>query len=135
MGNCTVPTNCNQVCGTLKRMKEVFLINDEFYKNPFILSKVLKIRGFVKAMYYRRRFKLLHAKELNITFNHKDKPGAVIDLDKHPIILCNNILEIEKTLGSYNFDEKYYFKASIQRNLRKYCLVLPDNSIYHGYYN
>jgi len=135
MGTCSLPTNCNQVCGTIKRMKEVFFYNDELYRNPFILSKIKMLQAHIKGRFFRYKFKLLHASELNIAFNPKNKPGTDLDLENYPIILTKNIQEMEERLGTFKFNEKEYYNTIFKKNLRKFSLMMSDQTIYCGYYN
>jgi len=135
MGGCSISKNCNSVCGGLKKMTDVFLFNDEIYKNNRTLAKIKQIQSNYKGYRFRHKFKLLLSKNLNTTFLLKQKPGIDININTHPIILTKNIIDMENILGPFKFNEKDFSKTVKAKNLRRFCLMYPDNSIYDGYYN
>ena len=133
MGNCALQGNCsksycNQNCCKNHNQKMMINLEDLTYNEPYYLDKFKKIQSFYKGYRVRKNVK----GKLNFIGGSIGIPiGKEYDIIKNPINLSPNIVQMEKAIGNFSTNEKETLQPT--GRLRKYCIRLKDNSIYHGY--
>lgn len=124
---------------------KIFLRDKEYIDKNIIsskesISKIVKLQSILRGYYYRKKFKSSASSQSTINgyqeniFLPQRRPGIEVPINSEPSELNSKIIRLKDMFPQFELNEKETFELK-NNNLRRFCLVYPDKSMYKGYFN